>query len=71
MSRMCERVGLVSEERNLESDDGEFGFVRLRGQLAVVYEDEHHPLSQQSGSVQAKTRTFTFGELFSRLFGGQ
>lgn len=35
----CDRYGLLSKERILESDDGEFGSVRLRGQLAVVYED--------------------------------
>lgn len=63
------RSGPFAKERTLESDDGEFGFVRLGGQLAVVYADQHHPFSQQSGSVQAKTGTFSFGELFPRLFG--
>jgi hypothetical protein len=40
---------LIPELTNLaESYDGEFGSLRLRGQLSVVHADKYHPFPEQS-----------------------
>ena len=52
-----------------EPHDGEPCTVRLGCQLALVHEDQHHPFSQQSRSLQSQTRTITAGQLLPRLLG--
>lgn len=54
-----------------ESDDGEFGTLRLCGQFQVVHADQHHPVFEQSGSVQGEAGKITPSQLLSRLLRGK
>lgn len=55
----------------LESNDGVPRALRLGGQLALVHANEHHPLPQQSRSLQNQARTITARKLLSRLLWRQ
>jgi guanine nucleotide-binding protein G(i) subunit alpha len=54
-----------------ESNDGKPGSVRLGGEQPVVHEDQHHPLPEQSRSLQGETRAITARKLLPRLLGRQ
>ena len=54
-----------------EPNDGVTRAVRLCCQLEMVHADEHHPLSQQSRSLQREARSLASWELLSRLFRRQ
>lgn len=55
----------------LEPDDGKPTFVRFRGQFEVVYADEYHLVSQQSGHLQTEVGQITTRQLFPRLLRRQ
>lgn len=54
-----------------EPDDGKSGAFRLGGQLAMVHENQHHPLPQQGRSLQSQARSVALRELLSRLLRRQ
>ena len=53
-----------------ESNDGIARPFRLGRQLQMVYENQYHPLPQQSRPFQAETSSITLGQLLSRLLRG-
>ena len=43
----------------VESDDGEFSFIRLGRQLEVVYADQYHPVPQQGRFIPTEARSIS------------
>lgn len=52
---------------NVEPHDGKLTAVRLGCQLTLVHENQHHPLPEQGGHLQAETGPLTSIQLLPRL----
>jgi hypothetical protein len=65
------RLSAFAHTCRTESYDGKFGPFRLGGQLAVVHENEYHPLPQQGRLVPSEAGQVTAFKLLPRLLGRQ
>lgn len=69
LSGPCRRANPLT--RAAESNDGVPRALRLGSQLALVHANEHHPLPQQSRSLQNQARAITARELLPGLLWRQ
>lgn len=58
-------------DNSAESNDGELGSLRLRGQFSMVHADQHYSFPQQGRFVPTETSTLSVEQLLPGLLGWQ